>query len=362
MKRFTLQRFLNFFTPKDLIFENSEESIFKLDFSKDNLREKRYSNKSSSRGINSLILLFVLFLFSNFLSAQIVLDGDPSDWATTLAIPGGVKARIIDPIDNTDNIWHQGGSKDKNYISQWAYQTNNANDKNNISNAGYYLDGNRLYFFADRYSNGGDSAIGFWILQGTVAQVGVSGGGFTGEHADGDILMISHFVNGGATAEIQAYRWDRPGAGLGSLNETPIPLPTTGLNAVVNTAPIAAPVAWNYDSKTDPDGVYDDNTFFEGFIDLNSVNFDLSVCLGTFLVETRNSQELTATLEDLTYGRFGSVPEPKQLIGSTFCNTIPNSGTITMNSSQTGVSYQLKNTSDDSLVQDPKLGTNGTLI
>ncbi|WP_310379271.1 hypothetical protein, partial [Flavobacterium sp.] len=362
MKKFTLSGFLNFFTSKDLAFNNNGESGFKLDFSKENLKQKVNSNQSSKSGISSIIILLVLFLFSNFLTAQITLDGNPSDWEATLAIPGGVKARIIDPIDGNDNIWIGGGSKDINPISQWKYQINGSNDKNNIVNAGYYLDGTKLFFFSDRLSNNGDSAIGFWILQGTVSQIGVSGGNFSGAHQDGDILMISHFVNGGSVAEIQAFRWDKPGAGDGALNATPIPLPTSGLNAVVNTAPVASPASWNYVPKAGPANFYPINSFFEGFIDLSSVNFNLSVCLGTFLVETRQSQSLSSVLEDLSFGRFGSVPEQKTLLGSSFCNSIPNSGTITMNSSQTGVSYQLKKDSDNTLVQSAKLGTNGTLI
>ena len=63
MKKFTLSRLLSFFTPKDLAFENTGESCFKFDFSKDNLKKKGYSNQSSKVGISSIIILLALFIF-----------------------------------------------------------------------------------------------------------------------------------------------------------------------------------------------------------------------------------------------------------------------------------------------------------
>ncbi|WP_333878409.1 hypothetical protein, partial [Flavobacterium sp.] len=357
MKNTTLLKFLGFPCCSDYVVSKGENG-FKLDFSKATALDSDYSKtqgNTKNKGAISIIMLLILFLFSNISTAQITLDGNPSDWGTLLASPGGIKARIIDPIDGTDDIWTLG-SKDIQPINQWAWTTNSANDKNNMANVGYYFDGTRLYFFADRRANNGDSAIGFWILQDSVGKLGTTSGGFSGQHVDGDILMISHFVNGGAVADINAYRWIN-----GALDPTPIPLPTSGLDARVNVGTVNAPASWNYVPKSGAAGTYPDSSFFEGFIDLSSVNFNLSVCLGTFLAETRNSQSLTASLEDLARGRFGSVPEPKTLVGSSFCSAVPNSGTITMANSETQVSYQLKNNADNSNVQAAQLGTGGTL-
>ncbi|MEO5775819.1 MAG: hypothetical protein ABIQ27_02880, partial [Flavobacterium sp.] len=359
MKKSTLLQFLGF-PCCDSYDVTQGESGLKLDFSKSNTTDcccpdNRGSIKS--KGMISIIMLFVLFLFSNISSAQITLDGDPSDWFNTLALPGGIKARIIDPTNPSDDIWQGGGSKDINPISSWGWQTNSSNDKNNIANGGYYLDGNILYFFADRYSNNGDSAIGFWLLQGSVAKL--VNGSFSGDHTDGDILMISHFVNGGSVAQIQAFRWD--GGANGTLNPTPIPLPTSGLDARVNSTVVNSPLAWGYTPKAGAANTYPENSFFEGFIDLTSINFNLSVCLGTFIIETRQSQSLNSTLEDFAGGRFGSVPLDKTLIGGSYCSSSPNTGTITMASSETGVSYQLVLDSDSSNVQAAQLGTGGTL-
>lgn len=82
MKRFTLPEFFYFFGFKHLVLERTGESSFKRDFSKNRLKVDVDSNQSSSKGISSLILLFLLFLFSNFLFAQtIVIDGQTKEWS-----------------------------------------------------------------------------------------------------------------------------------------------------------------------------------------------------------------------------------------------------------------------------------------
>jgi hypothetical protein len=229
--------------------------------------------KSMSRAL--IVMTFLLTGF--FTNAQIILDGNPSDWQVVLASNAPVKGRITDPTNRTDDIWTQG-SKDIQQINQWAWATNGANDKNNISNVGYFLDGTNLYFFADRFSNNGDSAIGFWILQSQVGKVGVTGGSFSGTHQDGDILLISNFSNGGTNAIINAYVWTN-----GALNTSPTPLPTAGLTAIVNSASVPSPASWLYTPKNGIlGGNYPTNTFFEGKIDLALLITELNACLGTF--------------------------------------------------------------------------------
>jgi hypothetical protein len=50
------------------------------------------------------------------------------------------------------------------------------------------------------------------------------------------------------------------------------------------------------------------------------------------------------------------------LSGNAICSADPNTGVITLSNSQTGVSYQLKKASDNSDVQSPQTGTNGTAL
>jgi hypothetical protein len=215
----------------------------------------------------------------------------------------------------TDDIW-TGGSKDIQQISNWKWATNSANDKNNIANVGYYLDGSILYFFADRFANNGDSSIGFWILQSPISKAGATGGTFSGTHQNGDLLIISNFSNGGTQPNFFAYQWLN-----GALSTTPIPIPSFGADVAVNTTNVSSPSQWNYIPKGGvAGGEYKPNTFFEGKIDLaifSSLN--LNACFGTFLVETRNSTSITAALEDVVLGPFGIVPTCEIIGASTVC-------------------------------------------
>ena len=105
MRKFTLTGFLNLFTPKYLLLENSNGvSSFKRDFSKINLKEKGDSNRSRSKGMSSFILLFILFLFSNFLSAQAV---DFSQGANNNGTLGNVE--WINGILNSNNSKYYEG-------------------------------------------------------------------------------------------------------------------------------------------------------------------------------------------------------------------------------------------------------------
>lgn len=92
MKTFTLLGFLGFLNAKKLVFIDNAESSFKLDFSKNSLKREGISTQSSGgRSIGSFILLFMLFLFSNFLSAQ-----NPS---TSLSQgQNGALGGILDPM------------------------------------------------------------------------------------------------------------------------------------------------------------------------------------------------------------------------------------------------------------------------
>ena len=64
------------------------------------------------------------------------------------------------------------------------------------------------------------------------------------------------------------------------------------------------PTGWNYIGST-----YDYNTFYEGSIDLrNLIGGDIQVCFSSFLLETRSSQSLTASLDDFVASPFTTKP------------------------------------------------------
>ena len=57
----------------------------------------------------------------------------------------------------------------------------------------------------------------------------------------------------------------------------------------------------------------------------------------------------------------GETPTVYTLTGNSICASAPNTGVLTLSNSQSGVSYQLKKTSDNTPVQDSKAGTGSAL-
>ena len=55
----------------------------------------------------------------------------------------------------------------------------------------------------------GSNNVAFWFVQNP-ASCSSTGGAvdFDGAHADGDVLVVSAFTNGGGVSNIDAYRWD----------------------------------------------------------------------------------------------------------------------------------------------------------
>ena len=95
MKNTTFLKFLEFPCSSDCVVSRGKDG-FKLDFSKANALDSSYSKKESNtkkKGVISILMLVILFLFSNISTAQITLDGNPGDWGTWLAAP----------------VWRRGG-------------------------------------------------------------------------------------------------------------------------------------------------------------------------------------------------------------------------------------------------------------
>lgn len=325
-----------------------------------------------ARIIGTLSLLFLLSFFTQSSFAQtpcnpstgIQIDGNPCDWGTLFNSSTPQFKRFVKDMVTNDNAFTNGSSDEKD-VSTWGWNSNGANDKTNIVNAGVFFDKNTgvAYFFADRSANNGDAAVGFWILQDPVAMTGTLTGTFTNTHKVGDILVISHFENGGTAADIKAYRW----SGTGLVDITNSSFFPVILDGAVNGSTVDVPslTGWSYTSKNEGSvpGKYPQNTFFEGSIDLNNPNvgLDLDACTARFLIETRNSQSTDAALGDFVLGSFGTPPVSQSLNATNYCSNDANKGTITMNGSETGVSYQLKKVSDGSNVQTAKDGT-GTAL
>jgi hypothetical protein len=181
---------------------------------------------------------------------------------------------------------------------------------------------------ADRFDNSGDSQMGFWFV-GDSAVGPKSDGTFSGQHKDGDFLVVAHFVTGGSAPEIEVFKWT--GGANGSLGDPIVPSntqkcdPGTGVKtvcAIVNGDTVAAPAGFKDKSGNTS---YAHGEFMEGGINLNAIFGNNVPCIASFFAETRSSQSTTATLSDFT------VPVPFPLCSMAIskacaCDTILNSG------------------------------------
>jgi hypothetical protein len=222
----------------------------------------------------------------------------------------------------SDNSTYATGSKDTLPISGWqCNQDNNVNSKIDVMNA-YVVSytnaaGDQIQYFAlERNTNTGTADVGFWFLQGTAGceSLGTTVT-WTGEHLDGDVLVVSEFTNGGRVSTINVYRWDRPGNPVGvpgSLNPTPVgagvdcrdPLLVTpdsacaASNTVDNGVGGTLTQPWSTANKADGVGhLLRTSEFFEGGINLTDLGLG-GKCFNTFVGDTRSSTSLTATLFD----------------------------------------------------------------
>ena len=233
-------------------------------------------------------------------------DGNSSSTADT---------GILSDDDEADNIFTGGGSKDDLDIPSWQWKfAKPTPDKDNITHAyaASYDNGDLIvYFGADRYANNGAADIGFWFFQSELSLN--DNGKFIGEHRDGDILVLANFTRGGAVSSVEVWEWLENGGTDGNGNLKKI----TGLNAgecgaatptdkdvcaISNHS--GAPSPWTYQPKSGPAGTFPVNSFFEGGINLNEIFGDQLPCFASFMVETRSSTSVDATLKDFALGSF----------------------------------------------------------
>jgi hypothetical protein len=228
-------------------------------------------------------------------------------------------------------IFTGGGSKDQQDISAWKCKNGSVPDKDELLHgfAARYtedIDSDRvpagdldeetiLYFGADRFDNSGDAQIGFWFLQDEVGCTPNGGGGtgFDGTHTLGDVLILSDFTQGGTQPTISVFTWVGSGGTHGSLNLLAggsVSEATCGFAddddfcAIVNPADgVESPWPFlNKRGETD----FAHGEFYEGGINLSAPVFGnlADECFASFVVETRSSQSVTATLKDFVAEQF----------------------------------------------------------
>ena len=229
---------------------------------------------------------------------------------------------------NDSTYFTTGGSKDENDIPSWAITSNAVPDKDELTDAYaavYQLNGETwVYFGADRFDNEGDAQIGFWFFQNNV---GIANGDFTGQHKNGDVLILSQYTNGGVVDLVCAYEWDSAGGGANiaakgncdpATNGSHLNLVAAGaacdvadgtfdICAVTNAATATAP--WSFTNK-DGEHNFAPGQFFEGGINLSDMFGGQPPCFGTFLAETRSSQETDAQLKDFALGSLSTCVPP----------------------------------------------------
>ena len=292
-----------------------------------NIQQKLSSRFFSGEVYNLKVFCTLLLsaLFSFNLSAQIVINGLTGDWSGKT-----YNAYSHDANSSNDNQFTQG-SKDEMQISGWNWSNGSTNNKGDITNGAAILGTemvggqphNMLYFAGDRFVNNGDAAIGFWFFKSPVSLVGTTSGTFSGTHTNGDLLIVSHFTQGGGQADVFIYVWNN-GALTG---------PTSSNTAAVNATEQPVPTGFTYHSANYPIG-----DFFEGKIDLTALN--IPPCFANFLLETRNAQSINASLQDLTFGSFTtSVDPPDVTYIEPTC--IENTFKVQVNNPQVGSSYTL---------------------
>ena len=268
--------------------------------------------------VRSVILSLITVLYGDLFFAQnITLDGKTDDWAAALN-GHTIKAFARDANAINDDQF-TGGSSDPGLVTTWSWSNGNTNSKGDISNAAAVLIGNRIYFAADRTAINGDAAIGFWFfINGTKKN---PGGTFSPEHSVGDLLVLSNFTNGGGSVQLKIYKWVGSGGSNGSLDL----IGTTG-NAFVNSSyqPTPSYSGWTYQGNnvpsvgTPPANTYATGAFFEGFVDF-SPGSGISPCFSSFLLETRNSQSINASLQDFVSGTFNIKPLAPNVTPSKNC-------------------------------------------
>ena len=235
-----------------------------------------------------------------------------------------VEAAAVD-----DTYFTTGGSKDENDIPSWAITPNSVPDKDELLDAyaAVFESGGEtwVYFGADRFDNDGDAQIGFWFFQN---EVGIANGDFTGTHADGDVLILSEYTNGGVVDLVCAYEWDGSGGGATLIPDAgDCDPPTNGSNLNLVAAGAACDVAdgtfdicartnaavanapWAFTNK-DGENDFAVGQFFEGGINLSDMFNGQPPCFGTFLAETRSSQETDAQLKDFALGDLNTCVPP----------------------------------------------------
>ncbi|MEO7937942.1 MAG: hypothetical protein ABIR55_04915 [Burkholderiaceae bacterium] len=249
----------------------------------------------------------------------------PDDWDGVFNLYGATGGVAVAGAGETFVIDSQNGeagfsgqsNKDIDEVNTWIYDNAKVTpDKDNITNAyakAYTIDGHLVvYFGADRLSNSGDAALGFWFFRNSVGLGPKSGrsGPFTGTHAVGDVLVQVDYFNGGSQSRIEIFKWVASGGDVSThLQRVGVPATSNGTTVcnALHTACATSnagntPSPWAYSPKSGAANVFPYTSFFEAGIDVTELIGE--VCFSSFMAETRTSHSETAELKDFALGDF----------------------------------------------------------
>ncbi|WP_417606711.1 hypothetical protein [Oceanimonas baumannii] len=267
----------------------------------------------------------------------------------------------------TDLKFTKGSSKDEQFVGDWEITNSGGQpDKNDITNgyaAAYEVinpsvdpnhcwdadtkavvpcsdpssdgplhEAGDLIFTvgADRYAVQGDATLGAWFFQGDVGVTGADTDNpqFVGEHVIGDLLLIFNFPqSSGSDPEIIIYEWrpdldpsspllllyddvaakcDGLGGKLGcGISNEAIDFgkgQSAGIPIGYQIGPITVP--WDYLPKGGVlNGPVPATGFNEGAVNVTKALGEQR-CFTSFLLETRSSESIDATLKDFVVGKF----------------------------------------------------------
>ena len=307
--------------------------ILKIIYGPINLKNMKKFIFLKSKGIMTL-LLCTTWMLSSLTYAQvptscpIEIDGDPAGWEWVL--PTSPMSQVYgslyikDSVNSSQDDQAAQQAKDVNDMDIWHWNLGNTNDKTDITNVGAAIVDDegvlKLLFFGDRTAPNGDANIGFWLLLNGTSETcddpDCNSGMFAPEHAVGDLLVLSNFLNGGGTPEFRVYQWD---------GTEPVEVVGTEYQSAVNDIQYPVPpyispegAEWTFLSKNGSTE-YEVGLFFVGCIELTNLVNQIDLCNATVLFETRNSQSLTAQLGDLAGGKFDITPDPPVMVPAAAC-------------------------------------------
>jgi hypothetical protein len=187
----------------------------------------------------------------------------------------------------------------------------------------------------DRYDTSGDAQLGFWFLAQNAQPV--AGGTFSGQHQDGDLLVLVNFSGGGTTPNLQVFKWLNGAVvsqGIGGIvlcsGGT---IPAAGFCGITNAGSVAAP--WTYENKDlGLTTSFPPAAFFEGGIDLTELG--LTGCFTGFIAESRSSTSITATLKDFA--------DPGAGFNLCSIGVTKECSTAVLNAAQTHITYTIRGT------------------